>query len=45
MTETSENAGQRDRSPAYPNIPLKVALDRLAEFDTYFKRSPARAGT
>jgi hypothetical protein len=43
MTEIAENTGQRDRSPAYPNITLKVALERLAEFDTYFKRSPARA--
>jgi hypothetical protein len=43
MTETNEAAGQRDRSPAYPNIPLKGALERLAEFDSHFKRSPARA--
>lgn len=45
-TEPSENsaqAGPRDRSPAYPNITLKAALDRLTEFDTHFKRSPARA--
>jgi hypothetical protein len=33
---------QRDRSPAYPNIPLKAAIERLVEFDTHFKRSPAR---
>jgi hypothetical protein len=33
---------QRDRSPAYPNITLKAAIDRLVEFDTHFKRSPAR---
>jgi hypothetical protein len=33
---------QRDRSPAYPNIPLKAAIDRLVEFDAHFKRSPAR---
>jgi hypothetical protein len=43
MTEIAENTGQRDRSPAYPNITLKAALDRLTEFDTHFKRSPARA--
>lgn len=42
MTDTNEAGGQRDRSPAYPNIPLKGALDRLAEFDAHFKRSPAR---
>jgi hypothetical protein len=35
-------AVQRDRSPAYPNIPLKAAIDRLVEFDAHFKRSPAR---
>lgn len=44
MTDTNETPGQRDRSPAYPNIPLKGALERLAEFDNHFKRSPARAG-
>lgn len=33
---------QRDRSPAYPNIPLKAAIERLVEFDAHFKRSPAR---
>jgi hypothetical protein len=42
MTEIVENTGQRDRSPAYPNITLKAALDRLTEFDTHFKRTPAR---
>ena len=42
MTETAENTGQRDRSPAYPIVPLETALQRLTEFDTHFKRSPAR---
>ncbi len=42
MTEVNDNATQRDRSPAYPIVPLEVALTRLAEFDTHFKRSPAR---
>jgi hypothetical protein len=42
MTDTNDGAGQRDRSPAYPNIPLKSAVERLVEFDAYFKRSPAR---
>jgi hypothetical protein len=42
MTETAENAGQRDRSPAYPIVPLETALQRLTEFDAHFKRSPAR---
>jgi len=36
-------ASQRDRSPSYPNIPLGTALERLAAFESYFKRSPARA--
>jgi|SRR5665213_780697 len=43
MTETNEATGQRDRSPAYPIIPLEAALQRLAEFDTHFKRTPARS--
>jgi hypothetical protein len=42
MTDTTAVAAQRDRSPAYPNIPLKTAIDRLVEFDAHFKRSPAR---
>jgi hypothetical protein len=43
MTDAaSPPATQRDRSPAYPNIPLKAAVDRLIEFDAHFKRSPAR---
>ena len=42
MTDAAPPATQRDRSPAYPNIPLKVAIDRLIEFDTHFKRTPAR---
>jgi hypothetical protein len=40
--EPSDTTAQRDRSPAYPNIPLKTALERLADFDNHFKRSPAR---
>lgn len=43
MTDaTAPPSVQRDRSPAYPNITLKAAIDRLVEFDTHFKRSPAR---
>lgn len=43
MTDAaSPPPSQRDRSPAYPNIPLKAAVDRLVEFDAHFKRSPAR---
>jgi hypothetical protein len=43
MTEANEATGQRDRSPAYPIIPVEMALQRLTEFDTHFKRSPARS--
>jgi hypothetical protein len=43
MTETNAtNPGQRDRSPAYPIIPLGPALERLAQFEAHFKRSAAR---
>jgi hypothetical protein len=43
MTDTSEIASQqRDRSPAFPVIPLETALARLAEFETHFKRTPSR---
>jgi hypothetical protein len=44
MTDTQTNGatGQRDRSPAFPLMPLEAALKRLAEFDNHFKRSPAR---
>jgi hypothetical protein len=42
MTEVNDNAMQRDRSPAYPIVPLEVALARLVEFEAYFKRSAAR---
>lgn len=42
MTEANESSRQRDRSPAYPSIPLGTALERLAQFETHFKRSLAR---
>lgn len=42
MTAGDENSGQRDRSPAYPIIPLETALERLAQFEAHFKRSAAR---
>ena len=44
MTETDETTGQRDRSPAYPLIPLGDALERLVQFEAHFKRSAARPG-
>ena len=34
---------KRDRSPAFPFIGLKSAIDRLVAFEAYFKRHPAPA--
>lgn len=42
MSDAANNSGQRDRSPAYPSIPLGTALERLVQFETHFKRSQAR---
>jgi hypothetical protein len=42
MTEPTEAAAQRDRSPAFPIVPLETALNRLTEFEAHFKRSAAR---
>ncbi len=42
MTEPNGSPGQRDRSPAYPNIALDTAFNRLVEFEEHFKRSGAR---
>lgn len=45
MTEnTVKTSGQRERSPAFPAVPLEPALQRLASFETHFKRSAARPG-
>jgi hypothetical protein len=38
----NEAVATRDRSPAYPSVPLDIAFARLAEFDAHFKRSAAR---
>lgn len=32
--------GQRDRSPSFPFIPLKTAVERLTAFEEHHKRSP-----
>jgi hypothetical protein len=41
MSETKpEIAGQRDRSPSFPFIPLRVAVARLLKFEEHHKRSP-----
>jgi hypothetical protein len=44
MTDAANNpsSGQRDRSPAFPSIPLEAALRRLVEFEAHYKRSGAR---
>ena len=43
MTESTVMApGPRERSPAFPSLPLETALGRLASFESHFKRSAAR---
>jgi hypothetical protein len=43
MTDAPKDAtAQRDRSPAFPVIPLESALGKLAEFEAHYKRAPAR---
>ena len=42
MAENAESKRERDRSPAYPLIPLEVAIERLTAFEAHFKRSAAR---
>jgi hypothetical protein len=42
MTDTVENVAQRDRSPAFPVLGLQAAIERLVEFEAYYKRSAAR---
>jgi hypothetical protein len=43
MTDTQKDAAsQRDRSPAFPVIPLETALNRLIEFQAHYKRTTAR---
>lgn len=42
MTEAAQDAkAPRDRSPSYPIVPLRSAIDRLEAFETFFKRHPA----
>lgn len=50
MAEVVEEAGKqaqaaekakRERSPSFPFIPLKTAIQRLVAFEEYFKRHPA----
>ncbi len=39
-----DKKAKRDRSPGYPFIPLKTAIQRLTAFEEYFKRHPAPVG-
>jgi hypothetical protein len=42
MTDTRPaSTGQRDRSPSFPFIPLKAAIERLIAFEEHHKRTPA----
>lgn len=46
MTDTDKGVApkaKRDRSPAFPFIPLQTAIKRLTAFEEYFKRHPAPA--
>lgn len=42
MTDTADIVAQRDRSPAFPVVNLKTAIERLVDFEAYYKRSAAR---
>jgi hypothetical protein len=42
VTSSNEAPIPRDRSPAFPVVPLEAALGKLAEFEAHFKRTPAR---
>jgi hypothetical protein len=47
MSEARETMGKRDRSPSFPFIPLRIAIERLAAFEEYHKRAavpPDRVG-
>ncbi|MBV8548541.1 MAG: hypothetical protein JO126_03690 [Alphaproteobacteria bacterium] len=41
--EISGEKGSRERSPSFPFIPLKTAIERLTAFEDYFKRHPSPA--
>jgi hypothetical protein len=42
MTDTADSVAQRDRSPSFPVVNLKTAIERLVDFEAYYKRSAAR---
>jgi hypothetical protein len=37
----ADSTGKRDRSPAFPQVPLGEAVDRLVAFEKHFGRHPA----
>lgn len=37
----ADDKGKRDRSPAFPQVPLGEAVERLVAFEEYFGRHPA----
>jgi hypothetical protein len=39
--QETQTVAKRERSPAYPTINLRVAIERLVALDEYFKRHPA----
>jgi hypothetical protein len=42
-TKSPESKGSKDRSPSFPFIPLKTAIERLEAFEKKFGRHPAPA--
>jgi hypothetical protein len=47
MSESRETVGKRDRSPSFPFIPLRTAVERLAAFEEHHRRAgvpPDRVG-
>jgi hypothetical protein len=44
MRSMADAATKRDRSPNFPCVPLKTAVERLVAFEKYFGRHPAPIG-
>jgi hypothetical protein len=40
-TKAARDKAARDRSPSFPFVPLQEAIERLVQFEDYFKRHPA----
>jgi hypothetical protein len=45
QTNVTPGKGARERSPSFPFISLKVAIERLVAFEEHYKRTPASAET